>query len=107
MSLPNPTKSLTCDACGIDEMVFSRGRDARLCDVCASAQAAESALMEELARTIEKWRVRRHLSRMEAYKLVDLLNGLNDDYIDGLFSGARGSATEWRESTPRQEEERV
>ena len=98
MSISTPTTPLTCDACGINEMVFSRGRDARLCDVCASAQAAESALMEELARTIEAWRVRRHLSRKEAYELVDLLNGLNDDYIDGLFSGARGSATEWREN---------
>lgn len=47
---------------------------------------------------VEKWRVQRRLSREEAYKFVDHLGGLNDDYVSDLFSGVRRSATEWQVS---------
>ena len=100
MSLPNPTKSLTCDHCGVDEAVFSRESGESLCDVCGTGRAAREALVEELARVVKAWQLRRGLSQKEVLELMEDLTGGADWHVEEVFDGVRRSATEWRESSP-------
>ena len=85
-----------CSGCGTTEMVFCRESGDHYCDVCSTGMAAHEALLEELARLVESWRVRRRLTRADVNMYLSEMTDVDEEYAADLFNGVRRSALEFQ-----------